>query len=178
VVVGGGIINGVSQQGVWPAKRLKEIIGDDQKLGDRFQHALQLAVVMADNDKVADGTRYDALRIVPLLGWKKVGPQLRRYLAKGTNEELQMGAISGISDVDVPAVGPILADGFANFSADNRRITFSALLRTDERIRVLLDAMAEGKIKPKMLTAEETKRLQELKTEKLRARATKLLKIE
>ena len=176
VVVGGGIINGISQTGPWPAKRMKEIIGNDQGLAERLQHTLQLAVVMADNEKVTTGTRYDALRIIPLLGWKKAGPQLKRYLVKGTNEELQMGAISGAGDTDVPAVGPLLADGVEHFPDENRRIALSALLRTDERVRVLLDAISEGRIKTKSLTKVEIKLLWELKNEKLRTRALELLK--
>ena len=35
--------------------------------------------------------------------WEKRGEQLARYLKPGTHEELQMGAVSGLADVDAPA---------------------------------------------------------------------------
>ena len=46
---------------------------------------------MADNEKVPDGTRYDALRIVALDDWKRAEPRLAKYLAKTANAELQQG---------------------------------------------------------------------------------------
>src|SRR5262245_1681848 len=100
VVIGGGIINGISQQGAWPRERLAELVKDKKDLPDRLQKALAESATMADDEKVPTGTRYDALRMIALEGWEKRGEQLARYLKKGTHDELTMGAISGLSDVD------------------------------------------------------------------------------
>jgi hypothetical protein len=42
--------------------------------------------------------------MIPLEGWDKSHEQLTRYLKRRTNAELQMGAVSGLSDIDSPKV--------------------------------------------------------------------------
>jgi putative membrane-bound dehydrogenase-like protein len=175
VAVGGGIINGLSQSGRWPRQRLNEILQGDGGLAERLQKAITQAAAMADNEKVPPGTRYDALRLIALDGWDKRGPQLAKYLAKGINAELQMGAISGLSDVDSPRVAPLLVAGLDHFNAANRKLAVEALLRTDARITALLDAIEQGRIKPTVFTPEQTKALREVKNAALRERASKLL---
>ena len=64
VVIGGGIINGLSMEGVWPERRIKELLKDDATMTKRWNRVLDLADKMADDEKVPAGTRYDALRIL------------------------------------------------------------------------------------------------------------------
>jgi len=175
VVVGGGIINGVSQLGIWPAERMRELVKDSSDLEQRWKQVLSQAVMMADNPKVNTGTRYDALRIIPLAGWKTAGEQLRKYLQKGIDNELQMGAISGSSDVDVPEVAGLLVAGVPYFQEENRGLAIDALLRTPTRAVTLVEALETGQIKPGNLTAAQSQKLLEMKDEKLRARVTKVL---
>src|SRR5262249_12666340 len=111
VVLGGGIINGISQLGVWPADRVNEILKSDAALAERWLRALNLASSMADNDRVPAGTRYDALRMLGVETWERRGEQLVKYLADGTDDELQMGAISGLADMKSPRVGPAIVAG-------------------------------------------------------------------
>ncbi|HEY2250887.1 MAG TPA: HEAT repeat domain-containing protein, partial [Planctomycetaceae bacterium] len=68
VVIGGGIINGLCQQGVWPLERIQELLKDQPELTRRWGRMLGQAAAMADDEKVRTGTRYDALRIIPLDG--------------------------------------------------------------------------------------------------------------
>jgi roadblock/LC7 domain-containing protein len=175
VVIGGGVINGLSLQGVWPGPRLKELVGADRELAARWDAALAAAVTMADNDKVPAGTRYDALRMVPLLGWDKAGPQLTKYLAKGTHAELQMGAVSGLSDVDAKPAAGLLVDALAHLTGQNRKLALEALLRTADRAAALLDAVEAGKVKPDALGADAVRGLREHKAEPVRTRAAKVL---
>jgi len=174
VVIGGGIINGISQQGVWPNVRLKEILRGNQDLTDRWRQALAQASAMADNEKVPTGTRYDALRMIPLDTWERCGPRLARYLAKGTHDELQMGAISGMSDIDSPQIAPLLLSGLDHFSTGNRRIALDALLRTDARTEALLDAIEKERVRPSVLGDAQVKALRESKSQSVRERAGKL----
>jgi putative membrane-bound dehydrogenase-like protein len=175
VVIGGGIINAVSQLNLWPRERLAEIVKDDKSLAERWQRLLVQSAEMADNEKVPVGTRYDALRIIPLDAWEKRGAQLQKYLAKGVHDELQMGAISGISDVDRPQTAQLLLDGLGHFSAENRGIALNALLRTDQRVAALLAAIEQKKVDPAKLSSAQRKALKEHPNEKLRLQATKLL---
>ncbi|MEA2736194.1 MAG: hypothetical protein QOE14_2645, partial [Humisphaera sp.] len=128
VVLGGGIINGISQQGAWPGDRLTEIIGDDADLKSRWQRALDLASTMADNEKTPPGTRYDALRMLGVEPWEKRGDQLTRYL-KNENAELQMGAVSALADVKSPEASSALKAALPTLTEKNRNLAEEGLKR-------------------------------------------------
>lgn len=175
VVIGGGLINGVSQQGVWPHERFGELLQGDEALTRRWQHALEDAYRMADNEKVPTGTRYDALRMTPLLPWERAREQLARYLGKEIHPELQQGAVSGLADAPHPEAAQLLIQHFAGFTDGNKNFALEALLRSPERIKALLDALADGKIPLQALTEEHRRRLLEHADPSLRQRAQALL---
>jgi putative membrane-bound dehydrogenase-like protein len=175
VVVGGGIINGISQQNVWPRARMQELIGKQGDLARRWEQTLTQSYVMADNERVNTGTRYDALRIIPLDTWAKCEKPLRKYLAPRIHDELQMGAISGLSDVQSPEVGELLVNGIAHFSAANRKLAIAALVRTEERISALAAAIEQGKIQPAEIAEPELAALRKVTDESLKKRLQKAL---
>lgn len=175
VVIGGGVINGLSLQGVWPQSRLNEILRDHPDLHERFTMTVALASRMADDEHVRTGTRYDALRIVAFAAAPHNRDQLAKYLAKGTDDELQMGAISGISDIDSAEVPKLLLSAYAHLNAENRVLVLDAMLRTDARRTSLLDAIANGRIDKSQLGASQQKRLLESKSPELQRRAKQLL---
>ncbi len=175
VVIGGGVINGISLQGIWPKPRVLDILQAEMELAQRWQAALPQAAAMADNEKIKTGTRYDALRMLALDDWELRREQLAKYLAKGTHAELQMGAISGLADVERPEVAALLLGGIDHYPATNRKLALDALLRGDARVAALLDAIEQGIVKAAWLTEEQKKLLRALKDEKLRRRATQLL---
>jgi putative heme-binding domain-containing protein len=175
VVVGGGIINGVSLQGVWPRPRILDVMSADLQLAARWRQALDQAAAMADDPKVPTGTRYDALRMIALDTWDRRGGQLAKYLAKGTHPELQMGAISGLSDLDALPVAAKLLAGMDHYNANNRALALDALLRSEARTTALLDAIEQGRLNPAVLGDTHRKALRALPNAALRARAVKLL---
>jgi HEAT repeat protein len=127
VVVGGGIVNGISQRGVWPARHIDEILNSDPVLLQRWSRALDLSAAMAENEKIPPGTRYDALRMIALQGWEKGGQQLLKYLAPGTNAELQMGAVSGLADIPTPEAEAALRSALKHLEGQNRALALEAL---------------------------------------------------
>ncbi len=132
VVIGGGIINGISQRDVWPRPRIAEIIGSDAALQKRWQRSLDLASAMADNEKTPTGTRYDALRVLGVESWDKRGQQLGGYLGKDVNAELQMGAVSGLGDVDSPEATAALKKALPDLTEHNRKLAEAALKRRNK----------------------------------------------
>jgi hypothetical protein len=176
VVIGGGIINGISLTGAWPGERIKEILKGNADLTERWQRLLPAGATMADNEKVPAGTRYDALRILGVDTWERRGKQLAKYLGKGVNAELQMGAISGLGDMNVAQVGPLLVAGLAHFPAGNRKLALAALLRTEARAAVLIEGLEKGTVKAEWLGKEHIEALRKLKNEDLRKRAEKALR--
>lgn len=175
VVIGGGVINGITQAQQWPDEFVAPLLKNDAALAARWRRAIDLSAAMADNAKVRNGTRYDALRVIGIDAWEKRGEQLQKYLAKGINDELQMGAVSALGDMRSPRVGAALAAGLSHYSKRNRELALDALLRDDGRIAVLLDAVASGQITRDQLGEARMAALHKLNDKQLRERAEKLL---
>ena len=175
VVIGGGIINGLSLQNFWPGERITELLKTDSDLAARWNRMYDLAAKMADNEKVKTGTRYDALRIIALDSWDKNGKQLLKYLPAGVNAELQQGAISGLSDVKRPEVAPALLAEIEHFTPRNKGFAFDALIRTEERMVVAVDAISAGQISVKDFGDKRIEAIKSVKNSKLRAKLDKAL---
>ncbi len=176
VVIGGGIINGISLNGQWPHLRIQELFHTSPPALARYHRALELSYAMAEDEKVPAGTRYDALRMIAVDRWTKSRPVLIKYLAKGVHDELQMGAISGLSDVDEPEAAALLLSGMGHYSAGNRKLALEALLRTEGRVDGLLEALDKGTVKKEWLDEGLKKRLHDWPNPKQRDRARDLLK--
>jgi len=175
VVVGGGLINGITQSGAWPGERIETLVRRDPRLSRRWQRALDLASKMADDKSVPTGTRYDALRMIGAQSWDLRGGQLFRYLTKGVHPELQQGAISALGDIQSLVVPQALLSGFAHYSEANRRLVIESLLRDDGRREALLDALASGHLTRGDLSPEIERRLVDPKQNHSFERARSLL---
>jgi hypothetical protein len=172
VVIGGGLINGVSQLGLWPQRRLAEILSSLPALAEAWPGALERAAVMANDEGIRSGTRYDALRMVALLGNQRAEQQLQLYLKQGTPTELQMGAVSGLSDMNSPTVVQPLIDSLEYLVGPNRRLAIEGLLRSDHRAEALrkwiVKRIQSGGI---ALTPAEVEALKQHRVESIRRRA-------
>lgn len=129
VVIGGGIINGLSQRDVWPNDRIEEILKSNKPLRERWIRSLELAAAMADDESVPTGTRYDALRMIAMQPWEKSGDRLTKYLKKGTNAELQMGAVSGLADMKSSNASAALRGALHDLGPANRDLAQAGLKR-------------------------------------------------
>jgi hypothetical protein len=96
-------------------------------------------------------------------------------LAAGTHPELQMGAVSGLSDLDAPPVAAKLLAGMDGYAANNRKLAIDALLRTEGRTAALLTAIEKKQLNPDYLDAGQRQALRSHANPALRARAVKLL---
>ncbi|HBL48449.1 MAG TPA: hypothetical protein DDZ90_34215, partial [Planctomycetaceae bacterium] len=154
VVIGGGVINGITIASDWPRSKLDSLLKDKPELTVRWEQALQRAVKMADDPDVKGGTRYDALRMIAMLDYAACQKQLKRYLHDASHPELQMGAVSGIGDVDVSAATDDLIESLPALTARNLKIALQALIRTDSRAMALLKAIQQQPRTGKLIDAE------------------------
>lgn len=145
VVIGGGIINGITQIGQWPGRRIDSILLGTPSLRPRWQRTLKLAVKMAEDENVRLGTRYDALRIIALSDPSTAIGHLSTYLSEDSDRQLQMGAVSGLSDIESSEVAPLLISSLSFLDARNRKLAIAGLLRTEKRRAKLQQAMDEDK---------------------------------
>ncbi|HWB02013.1 MAG TPA: neutral/alkaline non-lysosomal ceramidase N-terminal domain-containing protein [Verrucomicrobiales bacterium] len=175
VVIGGGIINGITLAGKWPGEQMDVMLADDEPLRTRWQRSVELALTMSADEKVPHGTRYDALRMIPFLGWEKSKAQFTATLEKGVNAELQQGAVSGLADLNHPEAAGLLIKAFPVLNTGNKNFALDALLRSPERIDVLLDAAAAGKITRADLGEKRIATLTSLEDAARRDKARKLL---
>jgi putative membrane-bound dehydrogenase-like protein len=159
VVLGGGVVMGLSQAGAWPRDVIAPWLTEDPTRATRWARSLDLAATMADNPKVRNGTRYDALRMLAILPWDRAGARLVRYLSADVDAELQAGAIGGLSDLQDDRAADALVSQVTTIAPANRRHLVDALLRTDARRLKLRDALARGVIRDDWLTPEQRKRL-------------------
>lgn len=159
VVVGGGVINGVSQVGTWPRERLAELFKDDAALAARWERTIDLAAKMADDDAIRIGTRYDALRVLGAAAFDRYGAVLLTYLQSGNNHELQMAAVSGLADVDSPEATRALIAALPHLGGDNRQLAIEALLRSRQRAEALNEALEGGDAIADLLDGEQLEKL-------------------
>ncbi len=162
VVVGGGIINGMSGSGAWPRERMLALVAADKSLAARWQQAVELAAIVADNDTISSGVRYDALRMLGADSFESANDRVSKYLQPGVGDELQMGAISAMADIDHAGATSALLDNFSAFTAGNRGIAFSALLRNDDRTKQLLDSLESSGRSTIALTLEQIEMLKKM----------------
>jgi hypothetical protein len=146
VVIGGGLINGVSQSGAWPRERFSELLEDRPHLAKRWRSAIERAQTMADDASTPAGTRYDALRMRGVLDFKQSGERLLGYLGPQSHPELEMGAVSALGDIDSTESTRALIDSYPKLHRHNQPIAVKALLRTPERCAALRAAMEAGHI--------------------------------
>lgn len=176
VVIGGGIVHGISLSGAWPGDRLTEILRGERELKARWRRVPDLAAAMAADERVKSGTRYDALRILGLESWRQRGAAITRYLAEGTHAEVQQGAIGALNDIKAREVAQALISGLKHFSDRNRNSALNALMRDDARMAAVLDAVAVGRLTKSDLGEARVEKLKTAPNKRIRARAEQLLR--
>ena len=165
VVIGGGIINGIGVAGVAPRARIEELLKSDADTLARYQRCLKQAAAMAEDVRIREGTRYDAMRIIAMQPWEVCGPQLSGYLKKGVSEELQAGAISGSLDVPDAAAFEAVIRGVPDYPVSNRDLALDGAMRTRLGRKAVLLGLLNGQVTPEMLGPQRLKQLHQFVSE-------------
>ncbi|MFM7862781.1 MAG: HEAT repeat domain-containing protein, partial [Planctomycetaceae bacterium] len=175
VVIGGGLINGVTQSGLWPHELFAASQFNTPETLNRWNRTLQLAKTMALDMQVPAGTRYDALRILALLPTEQALSSLLPQLKPNTHPELQMGAISALGDIPAPEAAAELVNHLPGFTAENQQLAITALTRTPERCLLLLKALENNSIPANILSLNDAHSLQQHPDENVRKAAVHVL---
>lgn len=176
VVLGGGIVNGISRENRLPRQRIREILEGHEQLESRWQRAVDLSYGVAEDPELPYPWRYDALRLMAMDDREHSIPELRSYLQPDLDWHLHMGAISGLADIRSPDVAELLLSGWSYYNERNRNLAVEGLLRTERRTRTLLDAIDEGELRTEELGEEHIKQLKNHENPDLRKRAMQLIK--
>ncbi|WP_417396788.1 neutral/alkaline non-lysosomal ceramidase N-terminal domain-containing protein [Gimesia chilikensis] len=159
VVIGGGVINGITMAGDWPRTKIENILKATPPLEVRWKQSLHAAVKMADDPKIKSGTRYDALRMVAMLDYEKCQQQLKRYLMDAKQAELQMGAVSGLGDINTSEAAQDLITALPKLTPRNRKLAVEALVRTEARTLMLLQALEKKELTADLVDASVQQQL-------------------
>jgi hypothetical protein len=171
VVIGGGLVNGLTRAGHWPDEVLKTILEGEPSLQTAWDHALIESSTMADDESVPTGTRYDALRMVALRDWSIAKPQLEKYLQKGIQDELQMGAASGLADVHDAHAAEMLIGAYEYLSARNRKLALEGMLRDNAKILLTLQAIENSRLPAELKKNEMVLKLRDHSNAEIRTQA-------
>jgi HEAT repeat protein len=130
---------------------------------------------MAEAENVPPGTRYDALRMIALLEWQQARPLLAKHLNADSHPELQMGAVSGLSDIPIPDASALLIATYQNLTDSNRALAVTALTRSPQRCMETLNALAKGKLPEALKTDPAIQNLRQHPSEDVKSLAEKVL---
>ena len=138
VVLGGAIINGLSLENLWPKAELEKLVSKHPLWKPRWDRALELAKTDAYDSKIPAGTRYDAIRILAMLPAEQAVAKIVPFLEDSssdvaTREELQMGALSALSDIDDAKMFDPLLAAYPKLASGNEKLAREAMQRTGQR---------------------------------------------
>ncbi|MEN9557178.1 MAG: hypothetical protein RLZZ232_3464, partial [Planctomycetota bacterium] len=176
VVLGGGLVNGISHSNRWPQAEIRKSLDLQPDLNPAWSHALQQAALMTTAESIPPGTRYDALRMVALLDWSVAAPLLEKHLSKDSHPELQMGAVSGLSDVPETTATTLLIAAWGNLSESNQGLAIDALTRSPQRCLETLKAMEDGRLPESLKAGEKLQSLLEHPSDDVKSMASRVLK--
>lgn len=138
VILGGAIINGLGLENLWPKVELEKLISEHPAWKPRWERALELAKSDAYDARIPAGTRYDAIRVLAMLPSQEALAKVTPFLEDSNpdpaiKEELQMGAVSALSDIDHPGMFEPLLGSYAKLKPGNQALAREAMQRTDQR---------------------------------------------
>lgn len=174
VVIGGGIINGISEIGVWPNRRISELLSDDSKLSMRWQRAQLLATSMAADKSVLSGFRYDAIRLMAMRPFGTIRSQLGAYLLDNTDLDVRQAAVSGLADIAHPDAAALLVAACRDLSPELRELALAGILRTTDGANRLLTSLESQELPIEIIGEEFRKKLLGHEDHSVQARARQL----
>ena len=169
-------MNGISLSNRWPQAEIQKSLDLQPDLNPAWSHALQQAALMTTAESIPPGTRYDALRMVALLDWSVAAPLLEKHLSKDSHPELQMGAVSGLSDVSETAATALLIAAWGNLSESNQRLAIDALTRSPQRCLETLKALEDGRLPASLKAGEKLQSLLEHPSDEVKSMASHVLR--
>jgi sugar lactone lactonase YvrE/dienelactone hydrolase len=138
VVLGGAIINGLGLENLWPKTELEKLLAEHPEWKPRWERALELAKSDATDATIPAGTRYDAIRVLAMLPADQAVARILPFLDDSNTdaaikEELQMGAVSGLSDIEDPRIFEPLLSAYPKLAKGNQVLASQAMQRTAQR---------------------------------------------
>ena len=119
--------------------------------------------------------RADAIDLLALSGAEPYIELLKRVINPQEPAPVQKAAVEALTPFEGAEVARFLLDKWSAMTPEVREVAIDALMRGNERITLLLDAIAEGRVQPSSLGWVRMKRLMRNEDPELQARGRALL---
>ncbi|WP_158633643.1 PVC-type heme-binding CxxCH protein [Tautonia sociabilis] len=167
-----GLAEGLGRRGTGLAAVLDRL---PEAVVDRTASALaRLSDVAEDPDRPEDD-RLRAIRLLAQAPGTVALPALARLLVDEPIQDLRIASARALAARPEPEAAGILLDPFRSFTPPVRRAVASALLSRPDRASALLDAIEDGRLSPRDLDADQSRRLRDHPSAEVRDRARSLL---
>lgn len=169
-----GLVLGTENQGVRRgALQVLETLGLPP--GAAATTVVDLARTIAASTGANVETRVDAVRVLALHGVSFHEPPLRAIVSRAEPAPLQVAAVRALSELKGPAIASTFLDLWDRWTPAVRGEAVRALMREPARMRLLLDALAAGRVKGTEVDRPLRVRLMMQEDAELRDRARELL---
>ena len=142
---------------------------------DRVRQFFEQAIKTADNKEAPAELRQQAIALLEFAPEELAGATLLAIVESDADQALRVRAVSALSAQASPEAAAALLASLSEQTPTVRRAMLEALLATPQRVSLLLDYIAEGKLRATELDTLQAGRLINHSDAELRARAAELL---
>lgn len=171
-----GIAEGMRRRGTRLGDFVEKLPAEHASVANDMARLFDRAAVEAANAKLAADQRLAAIQLLAHAPWTTARPALEPLAGSNALPDLQPAAISALAAQPHRDVAAILLRPWAEYAPSARRQVIDALMRNPARIPALLDAVAEGRVRPAEFDALRTRQLMNHANLDIRKRARDLLK--
>ncbi|SMO73624.1 PVC-type heme-binding CxxCH protein [Fodinibius sediminis] len=140
------------------------------------QRMLPELVALADDREAEDHIRADAIDLMALFAPASTKDKLKEYSDPGEPVAVQRAGVRGLKKLPGRAIGQYLMENWKSMTPVVREEAVDVLLQEDERVKLLLDAVAENRVAVSSIGWSRRVSLMQHADEDIRSRARELLK--
>ncbi|MCS6853013.1 MAG: c-type cytochrome [Gemmataceae bacterium] len=171
-----GLVEGMERRGLQLGAFLSRLPADRRAAAEQAAALLEQATSLAKDPNRPLAERLDGIRLLAHAPWPSAQPVLIGLIADDPIQEVRLTAVRALAAHARPEVPRLLLQSWRSYTPAVRRQVIEVLLRQPERVRVLLDELEAGRLKPGDFDALRTRQLVNHPQADIRKRAQQLLR--
>ncbi|HXT58003.1 MAG TPA: c-type cytochrome, partial [Pirellulales bacterium] len=170
----GAVVLGLAQGLHSRGASLNQVLSS-RSAAEQVRRLFEQAAKMAGDAKAPADLRERAIALLEFADYALAGPPLVAILEGAADQAVRVRAVSALAAHSSPEVTKVLLNSLQQQTLTVRRAVLNALLANPQRVALLLDDIAAGKIQAAELDPLQAGRLLKHPDAKLRSRAAELL---
>ncbi len=147
----------------------------DEAVRQKAEKVFATSTKVAADPEQTEADREAAIGLLAHTNFESAGPALGELLTPQTSQRLQLAAIAALNQHVGTKPGEVLVDNWESFSPQCRKAAVDAMLSQQVRTTELLQAMADGNVRPGDIEPADRQFLLNHPDEGIREQATKVL---